>query len=203
MWSGIGSGLILRSPGKFDKPLVPVTIAVEILNQTEGYSHYEEYWEGLDKIDSIIRNAQSQIENRAARFASTYKEEKMIYTMGSGASYGAAYIQSICIFMEMQWINSACIHSGEYFHGPFEITDRNTVFLIQILGRTDKENLMRGHLKFLRKYAQKYEIVDAKELGICTIDGSVVDYFNQSLFTAVYDIYNYQLCRGKKNIRCL
>ena len=75
---------------EFDKPLVPVTIAVEILNQTEGYSHYEEYWEGLDKIDSIIRNAQSQIENRAARFASTYKEEKMIYTMGSGASYGAA-----------------------------------------------------------------------------------------------------------------
>ena len=183
---------------EFDKPLVPVTIAVEILNPTEGYSHYEEYWEGLDKIDSIIRNAQSQIENRAARFASTYKEEKMIYTMGSGASYGAAYIQSICIFMEMQWINSACIHSGEYFHGPFEITDRNTVFLIQISeGRT--RELDERALKFLRKYAQKYEIVDAKELGICTIDGSVVDYFNQSLFTAVYDIYNYQLAEARKH----
>ena len=54
-------------------------------------------------------------------------------------------------------------------------------------------------MKFLRKYAQKYEIVDAKELGICTIDGSVVDYFNQSLFTAVYDIYNYQLAEARKH----
>lgn len=183
---------------QFDKPLVPVTIAAEILQQVEGYKHYDEYLDGLDKIDGIIRRAQKQSEMRAKNFAETYKDEKMIYTMGSGASYGAAYIQSICIYMEMQWINSACIHSGEYFHGPFEITDKNTVFLVQISeGRT--RALDERALRFLKKYAQRYEVVDAKELGICTIDASVVDYFNQALFTAVYDIYNYKLAEIRKH----
>lgn len=48
--------------------------------------------------------------------------------MGSGAAYGAAYMESICIFMEMQWLDSSSIHTGEYFHGPFEITDANRPF---------------------------------------------------------------------------
>lgn len=54
-------------------------------------------------------------------------------------------------------------------------------------------------VRFLKKYAQRYEVVDAKELGICTIDASVVDYFNQALFTAVYDIYNYKLAEIRKH----
>lgn len=183
---------------EFDKPLIPVTIAVEILKQAEGYAHYETYLDGLSKIDGIVRNAQVQIDARADNFADTYKDEKLIYTMGSGAAYGAAYIQSICIFMEMQWINSSCIHSGEYFHGPFEITDKNTVFLVQISeGRT--RALDERALSFLKKYAERYEVVDAKELGINTIESSVVDYFNQTLFTAVYDIYNYKLAEIRKH----
>ena len=27
--------------------------------------------------------------------------------------------------MEMQWINSGSFHSGEFFHGPFEIVDKD------------------------------------------------------------------------------
>ncbi|VEA30427.1 Fructoselysine 6-phosphate deglycase [Salmonella enterica subsp. enterica] len=72
-----------------------------------------------------------QVAERAQAFAQEYKDDKVIYTVASGAGYGAAYLQSICIFMEMQWIHSACIHSGEFFHGPFEITDANTPFLFQ------------------------------------------------------------------------
>ena len=183
---------------EYDKPLVPVTIAAEILHQTEGYDHYEQYVDGLKKIDGIVRKAQEQTAERAEVFAEKYKDEKMIYTMGSGAAYGSAYIQSICIFMEMQWINSACIHSGEYFHGPFEITDRNTVFLIQISEGSTRA-LDERALVFLKKYADRFEIVDAKELGISTIDASVVDYFNQTLLTAVYDIYNFRLAEVRQH----
>lgn len=183
---------------QYDKALVPVSVAVEILKQAEDYTHYDAYLDGLDKIDSVIRRAQAQSQIRADKFAENYKDEQMIYTMGSGASYGSAYIQSICIYMEMQWINSACIHSGEYFHGPFEITDKNTVFLVQISeGRT--RYLDERALAFLKKYAQRYEVVDAKELGISVIEPAVVDYFNQALFTAVYDIYNYKFAEIRKH----
>ena len=181
-----------------DKALVPVTIAVEVLRQTEGFAGYEAYVDGLKKIDGIVRHAQEQVKERALRFAETYKDDKIIYTMGSGASYGAAYIQSICIYMEMQWVNSSSIHTGEYFHGPFEITDRNVPFLIQMSeGRT--RELDERALRFLKKYAARYEVVDAKELGLSTIDASVVDYFNQTLFTCVYDIYNAAFAEARKH----
>jgi fructoselysine 6-phosphate deglycase len=45
--------------------------------------------------------------------------------MSSGASMEVAYSTSICLMMEMQWVNSGSFHSGEFFHGPFEIVDKD------------------------------------------------------------------------------
>lgn len=172
-----------------DKALQPLTIAVEVLAATEGYDHYDAYQKALGEIDSIVRAAQKKVKIRSEQFAAQYKDESFIYTMGSGAAYGSAYIQSICIFMEMQWINSSSIHSGEYFHGPFEITDHNVPFIIQISeGRT--RTLDERALSFLKQYGKRFEVLDAKELGLSIIDSNVVDYFNQTLFTCVYDVYN-------------
>ena len=135
---------------------------------------------------------------RALEFAETYKNDPVIYTMGSGAAYGAAYMESICIFMEMQWLDSSSIHTGEYFHGPFEITDANRPFMIQISEGSTRP-LDERALKFLRTYAKRIEVLDAKELGLSTIDASVVDYFNHSLFNNVYPIYNHALAEKREH----
>ena len=66
--------------------------------------------------------------------------------------------------MEMQWLDSSSIHTGEYFHGPFEITDANRPFMIQISEGTTRE-LDERALTFLKKYAKRIEVLDAKELG--------------------------------------
>lgn len=34
--------------------------------------------------------------------------------MSSGATHEVAYSTSICLMMEMQWINSGTFHSGEF-----------------------------------------------------------------------------------------
>ena len=146
----------------------------------------------------IIRNARKHVQARAEQFAETYKDDTVIYTMGSGAGYGAAYMESICIFMEMQWLDSSSIHTGEYFHGPFEITDANRPFMIQISEGSTRE-LDERALKFLHTYAKRIEVLDAKELGLSTIDASVVDYFNHSLFNNVYPIYNHELAEKKEH----
>ena len=87
-------------------------VAVELLQQTEGYEHYDKFMAGLDRITTIIRQARAHVAQRALDFAEEYKNDQFIYTMGSGAGYGAAYMESICIFMEMQWIQSSSIHTG-------------------------------------------------------------------------------------------
>ncbi len=56
--------------------------------------------------------------------------------MGSGPSFGAAHQESICIPAGNE-NQPASIHSGEYFHGPFEITGRAMPFILpQSSGRT-------------------------------------------------------------------
>lgn len=72
-------------------------VAVETLQQTAGYENYDKFYEGLGMITGIIRNARKHVQARAEQFAETYKDDTVIYTMGSGAGYGAAYMESICI----------------------------------------------------------------------------------------------------------
>ena len=115
-----------------EKTLCALTLAVETVQHSEGYAHYEAYYKGLELITAVIRKARRQVAERALAFAKEYKDDSFIYTMGSGAAWGAAYMESICIFMEMQWIQSACIHTGEFFHGPFEVTDANVPLPAQL-----------------------------------------------------------------------
>lgn len=172
-----------------EKTIQALMTAVEILNQTEGYENYDKFLDGVSKIHNIVKNACKHVEKRALAFAKNHKDDSVIYTMASGAGYGAAYMESICIFMEMQWINSSSIHSGEYFHGPFEITDAEIPFVIQVSEGSTRP-LDERALNFLNRYAKRVEVLDAKDLGLSTIDSSVVDYFNHSLFNNVYPVYN-------------
>ena len=181
-----------------EKTVVGLLAAVEILHQTEGYNNYEKFLEGVSRIDGIVKRARRQVEKRAMAFAREYREDPVIYNMGSGAGYGAAYMESICIFMEMQWIHSASIHTGEFFHGPFEITDSQVPFFIQISEGPTRE-LDERALTFLKMYAKRIEVLDAKELGLSTIDSSVVSYFNHSLFNNVYDVYNHALAESREH----
>lgn len=181
-----------------EKTLCALSVAVELLEQTAGYENYDKYLDGLDRISAVIRRARWKVQVRAEKFAEEYKDDGLIYTMGSGASWGSAYMESICIFMEMQWLDSACIHTGEYFHGPFEVTDASRPFMIQIAEGTTRE-LDERCLSFLRKYARRIEVLDAKELGLSTIDASVIDYFNHSLFNNVYPVYNHALAEARRH----
>ena len=88
---------------------------------------------------------------------------------------------AICSLMEMQWMDCCYIHSGEYFHGPFETTNGKTPYvLMKSCGKT--RALDERAEAFLAKYAGNYEVIDAAELGLDQLDPAVSEYFNASLF---------------------
>ena len=67
--------------------------------------------------------------------------------------------------MEMQWIHSGCIHSGEYFHGPFEITDYDVPFLL-VKGIGNTRYLDQRVEDFSIKFSDKMLILDQKDLQL-------------------------------------
>lgn len=147
------------------------------------------------KIDSAIAALPGLIDTavtahslRIASFAESHKREPVIYTMGAGANYATAYSYAICIFQEMQWIHSAAIHAGEYFHGPFEITDFDVPFIVlRGLGASQKMD-DRG-LAFVTKYSQRVTVLDAEELGLGAIDPQVVEHVEPMVFGTLLRVY--------------
>ena len=171
---------------------IVLDITSQILGQLEGYDKLAEFADGFKKIDTIVTNALAQVQDRTKRFADKYQHEPMFYILGSGASFGHTYGFAICSLMEMQWLDAAPIHSGEYFHGPFEVTDKDKPYIVmESIGRT--RPLDERAIKFLKKYAEKIEIVDAKELGLDLIDSNVAEYFNPILFYSVLCEYRAKL----------
>ncbi len=173
---------------------ITLALCLEIFQQSEGYAHYNEFQEALLKIDDVVAAARNKVVERVVTFAETYQNEKLFYTLSSGASFGHAYGFAICSLMEMQWLHASAIHSGEFFHGPFEVTDKKTNFIVLVNeGRT--RPLDQRVIDFLKIYAKNYVIIDAKELGIGVLPESVVEFFNPILFYSVLCDYREALAK--------
>lgn len=177
---------------------VVLRFGFELLHTLEGYEHYDKAVAAFAVLDDVCTKAKAQVQERAVLFGETHKNDPVIYTLASGASYCAAYMQTICMFMEMEWIHSGTIHAGELYHGPFEVTDRNTPFMVFVNeGKT--RFLDERAVRFLEKYSGRVTVLDAKELGICIIDPEVVDYFNPIVLWSAAVQYTYALAKAKNH----
>ncbi|MEH7121146.1 SIS domain-containing protein [Neobacillus vireti] len=150
-------------------------LSMGLLYVKEGNKKYEKLLNSLDNLSTVFDTAEKQYANRAKEYAQAIKNEKTIYTMASGSNYGVAYSFAICILMEMQWINSQAIHAGEFFHGPFEILDKDVPFIL-LKGLDETRPLEERAEKFLKKYGGKLLILDAMDLDLTGIDEEVKGY---------------------------
>jgi fructoselysine 6-phosphate deglycase len=156
-------------------------LAFEILEQFEGYVHYGKAIKAFSELQGACDEARSYFESRANAFAQDHKDDKLIYSLGGGPALGVAYGFSICSMMEMQWINCPLINTGEFFHGPFEIVDRTIPFVLFLSEGRNRE-IDERVVEFLRRYAERLTIIDAKELYINRFDDSVSEFFNHFVF---------------------
>ena len=113
--------------------------------------------------------------------------------MSSGACHEEAYAFSICLLMEMQWMNSGSFHDGEFFHGPFEIVDKDVPFIL-LMNEGKTRALDSRALDFLNRFGAKVTVLDGKDFGLGSeLHKSVADYFNPIVLSAVLRVYAEQL----------
>lgn len=178
---------------KLDKMTKVLVLGVEILKQFEGYEYYDKMMDGIEKLPALIDKSAASSILDAKEFAKKYKDVPVIYVMSSGATHEVAYAFSICLMMEMQWINSGSFHDGEFFHGPFEIVDKDVPFLLLMNeGRT--RDMDSRALDFLNRFGAQTTVVDAKDFGLSSIAAKeVIDYLNPMLITGVIRVYAEEL----------
>jgi fructoselysine 6-phosphate deglycase len=169
-----------------------------VLNVVEGNDKFDKMINSLANLQAVFEKAGQHYESQAQQFGQQYKDEKVIYTMASGANYGIAYSYAICILMEMQWIHSNAIHSGEYFHGPFEIIDKDVPFII-LLGLDETRPLDERALDFSKKYGEKLVVLDAKDVDFTGIDEEVKGYIAPLVLNFVLRKYAEQLAEARNH----
>lgn len=163
-------------------------IGFEILKQFEDYDKYELAMEAYKEIDEIIAVGKKSCIPAAKKWAEEYRDEPVFYVLASGPNMGVAYSMCCCHFMEMQWKHGVCLHTGEYFHGPFETTDRKLpIVLLMSEGRT--RSLDERCLTFLKQYAGNFIIIDFKELNNGKISAEIAEFFNPVVMIPIERYY--------------
>lgn len=152
------------------------SLIFQILNVVQPNEKYVRGANAVEKLQAVTDRVKAAYADFSKEWGRSYKREPLIYTMGSGANYGEAYSFAICLLMEMQWVNASAIHSGEYFHGPFEITDFDVPFIIiKGLGATRPLD-ERAH-NFCQKYSDRIAVIDAAEFDLTEIDEDLREYY--------------------------
>lgn len=184
---------------KLEKMGYVMDLALELMNQVEGYEHYDAAIDGFEKIFDLSESAAQHCTAFAKKFGHDYKDALVIYYMSSGASMKVAYSSSICLMMEMQWVNSGSFHAGEFFHGPFEITDKDVPFVL-LMNDGKTRSVDARALTFLDRFQAKTAVVDAKDYGLgSAIAPEVVTYFNPFVHTAVFRVYAEALAEERQH----
>lgn len=181
-----------------DKKVCILSIAAYVLAAVENWSGIKDFEQSVNMINDVVANAHKLMDQNGSAFVEQFKDEKYIYVVGSGPSYMSAYSYSICILMEMQWINSAAIHAGEYFHGPFEITDENTSFII-LMGDGPTRTLDERALTFMKRFTKKIFVVDVKAMETKVIPESVRDFFSPVIIDSVMRSYSEKLATARNH----
>lgn len=161
---------------------ISLSIAAEMIAAQEPFASYEALMEGIQKMDAVVEAAKVRVrEELCDRFAQMCTEHPFLYILGSGATFSQTYGFAICSLMEMQWQHCAYIHSGEYFHGPFEVTENGVFYFLQ-KGSGKCRPMDERAEDFLKTHTDSLMVIDALDYGMDVIDPSVRDYLDPVLF---------------------
>ena len=184
---------------KVEKMGYALDFAVEILQQVEKTDLYEDVVAGLTNIYELAEKSAESAKKAAQKFADDFKDDQLIYLMGSGSSAKVAYSTSMFLFSEMQWIDSAAYNAGEYFHGPFELTEKDKPYLLFMSEGNTREMDARA-LTFMQRFDAKIAVIDTKDYGLSgAAPKSVVSYFNPFIHTAVMRVYAEKLAEAREH----
>ncbi|PRH84876.1 sugar isomerase [Labrys okinawensis] len=185
-------------------------IVMGLVALTGGENLIETLITSVLALQPAIDRAQVALAPMFEDYAPRFAKQDVVYTVASGASYGAAYSFAICVLMEMQWINSQAIHANEFFHGPFEVLDKDRAFIL-MKGLDSTRRLEERADEFLHRFgsAENILVLDAEKLDLSGIDpqfrGNLVPLiFFDTLWRFAYkiaDLRKHAMLEGRRYMK--
>jgi fructoselysine-6-phosphate deglycase len=127
---------------------------------------FDEYYELYAELDNYLACGLVEVgiaaDELGERIARKHMNDSIHYFVGAGNQYGATYSYAMCYWEEQHWIRTKSIHSAEFFHGMFEIIDRDTAVTV-FIGEDSQRALSERVARFLPRICANYNIIDTKD----------------------------------------
>jgi fructoselysine-6-P-deglycase FrlB-like protein len=175
---------VLDQEGINDSQLIMLYYLIfSIISRNNNFNRYNEINEALSLLPDILINIKKEAEQEAIKFANNYKDKNFFLVVGSGINWGEVYTFATCNLEEMQWIKAQPVHSGEFFHGTFEIINENTNIVI-----FKGEDKTRSLIDRVEEFSNKYCVSTS-----CTKDESII---SRTDFLQFIPDCPYPMCSG-------
>jgi fructoselysine-6-phosphate deglycase len=149
---------------------------------------FQEYHELYVELDEHLARGLVEVEKSADKLgesiARKHMNDSIHYFVGAGNQYGATYSYAMCYWEEQHWIRSKSIHSAEFFHGMFEIVDRDTAVTV-FVGEDSQRKLSERVANFLPRICGNYNIIDTKDYELIGISDKFRGYLSHLLMRVI------------------
>lgn len=130
------------------------------------FPEYEEFYSEMDQhFAEDIANIEEGADKFAQEFAQQHHDDDIHYFVGAGNQWGATYSYAMCYWEEQHWIRTRAIEAAEFFHGMFEVVDRDTPVTVYV-GEDSQRSLSERVAKFLPEICGNYTIIDTKDYDL-------------------------------------
>lgn len=136
-----------------------------ILHKKGDFENYEAFADGLSKLPENLMKVKEQFDPKAEKIAKEHFDAPIQYWIAGNEMWGEAYLFSMCILEEMQWIKTKSVTSAEFFHGTLELIEPGiSVFMIK--GEGKGRILDERAQKFLEAHTDKLVVIDTAEYAL-------------------------------------
>lgn len=130
------------------------------------FDEYELFYKEMDEhfAEGIVA-VEKAADDFAQTFAAKHHEDEMHYFVGAGNQWGATYSYAMCYWEEQHWLKTKSIEAHEFFHGMFEIVERDTPVTIYVT-EDSQRSLSERVVKFIPQICANYTVIDAKDYDL-------------------------------------
>ncbi|WDF34077.1 SIS domain-containing protein [Arthrobacter agilis] len=160
---------LITEPDAWPFDLGLLLLTTRFLSERGEFAGYDKLVDQLQSVPAALVEVARQAEPVAEAFAAHHKDTDFHFVVGSGNLWGHAYLYSMCILEEMQWLRTTRVHGAEFFHGSLELIEPDTSVLL-FVGEDETRPLMERVVRFSEKYSQATTVLDTADYALEGID---------------------------------
>lgn len=167
----------LSKQGYFSSLMLTLAFTSAYLKEREKNWHlHDDLIDSLKSFPAALADAKEYSLRKGKILAGQLHDAENVYIIGSGPMYTTAYIFAACFLMEMQWMHAFPLSAAEFFHGPFEVFDKDTSVIL-LLGEDPSRPEAERVLSFLQKHTNTPNIYDSRDYSMAGIHQEVRPIF--------------------------